>query len=237
MSHRHGIVSALTTSPTLSPLLTTHFPDTSDPLAESEKMLSRFLRWWHRRPGTTHWAAVVAIALLAALLIGTAQRRADNAALAWGQPVSVLQAQGLLTAGKVPGITDVAVVQVPEHLVPQQALIDVSQITPLGRAVPAGSLLTAADLAELTAVSAGRRGVGIAVGDAAPKVMIGSAVELLLFVEVDPYEPVSTEPAQRVRAVVVAVEDNRWLVDISPADVEAVVRAGITGVVVPVLLG
>ncbi len=200
-------------------------------------MLPRILRWWHRRPGTTHWTAVIAIALLAALLVGAAQRRADNAALAWGRPVSVLQAQGLLTAGKVPGLADVAVVQVPEHLVPEQALIDVSQITPLGRAVPNGSLLTAADLAELTAVSLGRRGVAIAVAAGVPLVPIGSAVELLLFVEVDPYEPVSTGPAQRVRAVVIAVEEDRWLVDVSAADVEAVVRAGITGVVVPMLLG
>ncbi len=199
-------------------------------------MLAQFLRWWHRRPGATHWAVVGAIALLAALLVGSAQRRADSAALAWGQPVSVLQSLRLLTPGTLPDALDVAVVAVPEHLVPQQALSDMSQLAPLVRSVPAGALLTAADLAELTAVPAGRRGVAIPVSESAPNASPGAQVELLLFAEVDPYGPVNDVPPQRVRAVVIAVQDDRWVVDVAPDDAEAVARAGIFGVVVPLLL-
>ena len=171
------------------------------------------------------------------LLVGTAQRRADNAALAWGQPVSVLQTQRQLTAGAVPGINDVVAVAVPEHLVPQHALSDMTQLAPLGRAVPAGSLLTETDLAELAVVAPGRRGVAIAVSESAPVVKTGARVELLLFAEVDPYGPTDVGPVQRVLAVVVATEDDRWVVDVPPSDVEAVARAEIFGVVVPVLLG
>ncbi|HCB34771.1 MAG TPA: hypothetical protein DEP69_06435 [Acidimicrobiaceae bacterium] len=177
------------------------------------------------------------IALMAALLVGSAQRSADSAALAWGESVPVLQAQRLLPAGALPGDLDVAVVDVPAPLAPKDALSDPAQLDALVRAVPAGALLNAADLAELTPVAPGRRAVGIAVADYAPAAMPGTPVELILFADVDPYAPAAAPPPSRVRAVVVSADERKWVVDVAPADVDAVARAATSGVIIPVLLG
>lgn len=195
----------------------------------------RILRWWHRRPGATHWAVVVGIALLAALFVGTARSSAESAIAAWGEPAYVLQARRLLASGELPSTTDVELVPVPEHLIPEQVLTTLEQLRPLGRAVPRGSILTAGDLSELTAVPLGRVGIGISVNNAAPTVGSGTQVELLLFSAVDPYEPISTEPVRRVLGVVLSTDEKDWLVGVSPLDAEAVARTTIDGVIVPLL--
>ena len=177
-----------------------------------------------------------AIALVAALLVVAAQRGASQAAAQWGTQVWVLQAQRDLEPGRAPAEADVAAVAVPSHLVPTGALVDASQLGALTRTVPSGALLAGADLANRTIVGPGRRGVGIPVEAHTPQVEPGTAVELLLFGELDPFEPVVAAPG-RVPATVISTHADGWVVDVSPVDAVAVAQTALTGQVVPVLTG
>ncbi|WP_419947253.1 hypothetical protein [Candidatus Poriferisodalis sp.] len=198
--------------------------------------LSQLGELWHRRPNLVHWTAVGAVALVALVLVAGTQGRARSAATAWGTPVRVLAASSPLAIGtSVDGNVDL--VEVPAHLVPAGALTSTLDVGKVTRTVPRGGLLTELDVDPTSGVSGGRRGVGIGVSPHAPEVRPGTAVELLLFADIDPFQPADTSVgAERVRAHVLASAADRWFVEIDPADLESVARASATGVIVPVVL-
>ena len=84
--------------------------------------------------------------------------------------------------------------------------------------VPAGALTSAFGLGELTRA-------------------VGTPVELMLFADIDPFDPAASDTdAARVPAFVLAASRDRWLVEIEPIHLDSVARASATGVVVPVVL-
>lgn len=196
--------------------------------------LSKLSRWIQRRPTAAHWLVVAAIAAVAALGVAGAHRSANEAAAAWGEPVTVLVAQTSLAAGLMPNASQVAAVAAPSHLVPAGALTDHAQMSHLARLVPRGSVLTQADLTPPIAVPAGLVGVGIAPPATAPVVPAGTPIRLLLFAEIDPYDPTGA-PVSEVAATLLSAEEERWVVGVDGAAVQAVARADVAGRVVPVL--
>ena len=191
---------------------------------------------WRRRPNTVHWAAVGVVALVALLLVAGTAGRARSAAAAWGTSVRVLAAQTSLAMGSSP-TEHVDLVDVPAHLVPAGALTSALGLGELTRAVPQGALLTELDFHPASGVSPGRRGIGISVVPHAPDVKPGTPVELMLFVDVDPFDPAAGDAdAARVPAYVLAASRDRWLVEIEPVHLDSVARASATGVVVPIVL-
>ena len=199
-------------------------------------LLSQLGDLWHRRPNLVHWTAVGVVALVALVLVAGTQGRARSAAAAWGTPVRVLAASSPLATG-TPVDGNVDLVEVPAHLVPAGALsstLDAGEVT---RAVPRGGLLTELDVDPTSGVSPGRRGIGIGVSPHAPEVRPGTAVELMLFADIDPFGPADAgAEAERVVAHVLAWSPERWFVELDPADLESVARASATGVIVPVVL-
>ncbi len=196
--------------------------------------LTKLSRWIQRRPSAAHWLVVAAIAGVAALGVAGAHRSASEAAAAWGEPVTALVAQTSLAAGVLPNATQVAPTAVPSHLVPAGALTDLAQVTHLARLVPRGSVLTQADLTPPIAVPPGLVGVGIAPPPTAPVVPAGTPIRLLLFTEIDPYDPTGAQIVE-VAATLLSAEEERWVVGVSAQAVEAVARAEVAGRVVPVL--
>ncbi|WP_419862689.1 hypothetical protein [Candidatus Poriferisodalis sp.] len=191
---------------------------------------------WRRRPNTAHWAAVGVVALVALLLVAGTAGRARSAAAAWGTSVRVLAAQTSLAVGSSP-TEHVDLVDVPAHLVPAGALTSAFGLGELTRAVPQGALLTELDFHPASGVSPGRRGIGISVVPHAPDVKPGTPVELMLFADVDPFDPAASDAdAARVPAYVLAASRDRWLVEIEPVYLDSVARASATGVVVPIVL-
>jgi len=191
---------------------------------------------WRRRPNTVHWAAVGVVALVALLLVAGTAGRARSAAAAWGTSVRVLAAQTSLAMGSSP-TEHVDLVDVPVHLVPAGALTSALGLGELTRAVPQGALLTEIDFHPASGVSPGRRGIGISVVPHAPDVKPGTPVELMLFADVDPFDPAASDAdAARVPAYVLAASRDRWLVEIEPVHLDSVARASATGVVVPIVL-
>jgi len=191
---------------------------------------------WRRRPNTVHWAAVGVVALVALLLVAGTAGRARSAAAAWGTSVRVLAAQTSLAMGSSP-TEHVDLVDVPVHLVPAGALTSALGLGELTRAVPQGALLTELDFHPASGVSPGRRGIGISVVPHAPDVKPGTPVELMLFADVDPFDPAASDAdAARVPAYVLAASRDRWLVEIEPVHLDSVARASATGVVVPIVL-
>jgi hypothetical protein len=191
---------------------------------------------WRHRPNVVHWVAVGAVALVALLLVAGTAGQARSAAAAWGTSVRVLAAQTPLAVGSSPG-EHVDLVEVPAHLVPAGALTSAFGLGELTRAVPQGALLTELDFHPASGVTPGRRGIGISVVPHAPDVKAGTPVELMLFAEVDPFDPAASHASVvRVPAFVLAASRDRWLVEIEPAHLDAVARASATGVVVPIVL-
>ena len=191
---------------------------------------------WRRRPNVVHWAAVAVVALVALLLVAGSAGRARSAAVAWGTSVRVLAAQTSLAVGSSP-TEHVDLVEVPAHLVPAGALTSAFGLGELSRAVPQGALLTELDFHPASGVSPGRRGIGISVVPHAPDVQPGTPVELMLFADVDPFDPAASHAdAARVPAFVLAASRDRWLVEIEPVHLDSVARASATGVVVPIVL-
>ena len=191
---------------------------------------------WRRRPNAVHWTAVGVVALVALLLVSGMAGRARSAAAAWGTSVRVLAAQTPLAVGSLPE-AHVDLVEVPAHLVPTGALTSAIGLGELTRAVPRGALLTELDFHPASGVSPGRRGVGISVVHHAPDVKPGTPVELMLFADIDPFDPgAGNESVARVPAFVLAASQDRWFVEIEPPHLDAVARASATGVVVPVVL-
>jgi len=198
--------------------------------------ISQLSDMWRRRPNTVHWAAVGAVALVALLLVAGTAGRARSAAAAWGTSVRVLAAQTSLAVGSSP-TEHVDLVDVPAHLVPAGALTSAYGLGELTRAVPQGALLTELDFHPASGVSPGRRGIGISVVPHAPDVKPGTPVELMLFADLDPFDPDAGDAdASRVPAFVLAASRDRWLVEIEPVHLDAVARASATGVVVPVVV-
>jgi len=147
-----------------------------------------------------------------------------------------LAAQTSLAMGSSP-TEHVDLVDVPAHLVPAGALTSALGLGELTRAVPQGALLTELDFHPASGVSPGRRGIGISVVPHAPDVKPGTPVELMLFVDVDPFDPAAGDAdAARVPAYVLAASRDRWLVEIEPVHLDSVARASATGVVVPIVL-
>ncbi len=201
-------------------------------------LISHIAGIWQRRPNIVHWSAIGAVALVAVIVVGGTQGRARSAAAAWGTPVRVLIAQASLGIGVTPAGTQVVAMEVPAHLVPDGALKSSSQLRALARSVPAGGILTMLDVDPAASVSAGRRGIGIDAAQHAPEVAPGTAVELLLYADVDPFAPsVAAAGAVRVPAHVLAASPERWFVEIELEHVDAVARASATGIVVPVVVG
>lgn len=200
-------------------------------------LLSQLGDLWQRRPNLVHWTAVGAVALVALMLVAGTQGRARSAAASWGTPVRVLAANSPLAIGtSVEGNVDL--VEVPAHLVPAGALTSTLDIGDVTRTVPRGGLLTELDVEPASGVAPGRRGIGIGVSAHAPEVRPGTAVELMLFADIDPFNPADASvSADRVRAHVLASAADQWLVEVDPADLESVARASATGVIVPVVLG
>ena len=191
---------------------------------------------WRRRPNAVHWAAVGVVALVALLLVSGSAGRARSAAAAWGTSVRVLAAQTSLAVGTSPE-AHVDLVEVPAHLVPAGALTSAIGLGELTRAVPRGALLTDLDFHPASGVSPGRRGIGVSVVPHAPDVKPGTPVELMLFADIDPFDPAaSNESVARVPAFVLAASQDRWFVEIEPTHLDPVARASATGVVVPVVL-
>ena len=191
---------------------------------------------WNRRPNLVHWTAVGVVALVALVLVAGTQGRARSAAAAWGTPVRVLAASAPLAIG-TPVDGNVDLVDVPAHLVPAGALTSTLGVGEVTRPVPRGGLLTELDVDATSGVSTGRRGIGIGVSRHAPEARPGTAVELMLFADIDPFGPADADAAaERVRANVLASSADRWFVEIDPADLESVARASATGVIVPVVL-
>ena len=198
--------------------------------------LSRLGELTNRRPNLVHWTAVGAVALVALVLVAGTQGRARSAAAAWGTPVRVLAASSPLTIG-TPVEGNVDLVEVPAHLVPAGALTGTLEAGAVTRAVPRGGVLTELDVDPASGVSPERRGIGIGVSPHAPEVRSGTAVELMLFADIDPFGPADPDAGvDRVRAHVLASSADRWFVEIDPADLESVARASATGVIVPVVL-
>ncbi len=198
--------------------------------------LSQLSDLWQRRPNLVHWTAVGVVALIALVLVSGTQGRARSAAAAWGTPVRVLAANSPLAIG-TPVEGNVDLVEVPAHLVPAGALTSTLGIGEVTRAVPRGGVLTGLDVDPASSVSPQRRGIGIGVGPYAPEVQPGTAVELMLFADIDPFQPAEPDiGADRVGAYVLAVSQERWFVEVDPADLESVARASATGVIVPVVL-
>jgi len=198
--------------------------------------ISQLSDMWRRRPNTVHWAAVGVVALVALLLVAGTAGRARSAAAAWGTSVRVLAAQTSLAVGSSP-TEHVDLVDVPAHLVPAGALTSAFGLGELTRAVPQGALLTELDFHPASGVSPGRRGIGISVVPHAPDVKPGTPVELMLFADLDPFDPDTGDAdAARVPAFVLAASRDRWLVEIEPVHLDAVARASATGVVVPVVV-
>lgn len=198
--------------------------------------LSQLGDLWQRRPNLVHWTAVSAVALVALVLVAGTQGRARSAAAAWGTPVRVLAASSPLAIG-TPVDGKVDLVEVPAHLVPAGALTSTLDVGAVSRTVPRGGLLTELDVDPASGVSPKRRGIGIGVPRHAPQVRPGTAVELMLLAEIDPFLP--TGPGvevDRVRAHVLASSEDRWFVEVDPADLESVAQASATGVIVPVVL-
>lgn len=201
-------------------------------------LISQLTETWQRRPNVVHWTAVGIVALIAAVLVTGMVGRARTAAGAWGTSVRVLAAQTPLAMGTTPTGDAVAAVDVPAHLVPAGALASPSEVGELARAVPEGGLLTVLDFNAPASVGAGRRGIGVAVAQSAPDVSPGSAVELLLFADIDPFAPDATgSVAERVPARVLEASPERWFVEVDPLHLDAVARASATGIVVPVIVG
>lgn len=198
--------------------------------------ISQLSDLWRRRPNAVHWAAVGVVALVALLLVAGMAGRARSAAAAWGTSVRVLAAQTSLTVGSSPA-EHVDLIDVPAHLVPAGALTSAFGLGELTRAVPRGALLTELDFSPASGVSPGRRGIGISVVPHAPDVKPGTPVELMLFADVDPFDPAASDAdAARVPAFVLAASRDRWLVEIEPIHLDPVARASATGVVVPIVL-
>ena len=86
---------------------------------------------FHRR--ALDWAVVAALALLTALMVGGAMRRADAARAAWGNGLATVVVIADLPAGHVLGPADVRVEDWPPATRPASAL----------SAAPLGSALTA----------------------------------------------------------------------------------------------
>ena len=199
-------------------------------------LISQLSDLWRRRPNAVHWAAVGAVALVALMLVAGTAGRARSAAAAWGTSVRVLAAQTPLAVGSSPE-EHVDLVEVPTHLVPAGALTSAFGLGELTRAVPRGALLTELDFSPASGVGPGRRGIGISVVPHAPDVNPGTPVELMLFADIDPFDPAaSNTDVARVPAFVLAASRDRWLVEIEPAHLDSVARASATGVVVPVVL-
>lgn len=191
---------------------------------------------WRRRPNAAHWTAVGVVALVALLLVTGMAGRARSAASAWGTSVRVLAAQTSLAVGSSPA-EHVDLVEVPAHLVPAGALTSAIGLGELTRPVPRGALLTELDFSPASGVSSGRRGIGISVVHHAPDVNPGTPVELMLFADIDPFDPATGDAeVARVPAFVLAASRDRWLVEIEPVHLDSVARASATGVVVPVVL-
>ncbi|WP_419916401.1 hypothetical protein [Candidatus Poriferisodalis sp.] len=198
--------------------------------------ISQLSDLWRRRPNLVHWAAVGVVALVALLLVAGAAGRARAAAAAWGTSVRVLAAQTSLAVGSTP-TEHVDLVEVPAHLVPAGALTSAFALGELTRAVPRGALLTELDFHPASGVSPGRRGIGISVVPHAPDVKPGTPVELMLFADIDPFDPdVGDADPARVPAFVLAASRDRWLVEVEPVHLDSVARASATGVVVPVVV-
>ena len=201
-------------------------------------LISHIAGIWQRRPNIMHWAAIGIVALVAVVVVGGTQSRARSAAAAWGTPARVLIAQSLLGIGITPSSTQVVAMEVPAHLVPDGALKSLSQLRELTRSVPSGGILTMLDVDPAASVSVGRRGIGIDAAQHAPEVAPGTAVELLLYADVDPFAPsVATAEAVRVPAHVLAASAERWFVEIELSHVDAVARASATGIIVPLVVG
>ncbi|MCY4518131.1 MAG: hypothetical protein OXB99_12945 [Acidimicrobiaceae bacterium] len=199
-------------------------------------LISQLGDLWRRRPNLVHWSAVGVVALVALMLVAGMAGRARSAAAAWGTSVRVLAAQIPLAVGSSPE-DHVDLVEVPAHLVPAGALTSAIGLGELTRAVPRGGLLTELDFDPASGVSPGRRGIGISVVSHAPDVKPGTEVELMLFADIDPFDPgVGDTSTSRVPAFVLAASRDRWLVEIEPVHIDEVARASATGVVVPIVL-
>ncbi len=191
---------------------------------------------WRRRPNVVHWSAVGVVAFVAFLIVAAMAGQARSAAASWGTSVRVLAAQSALASGSSTQ-DQVDLVEVPAHLVPAGALTSTVGLGELTRSVPRGALLTELDFNPASGVSPGRRGIGISVVPHAPEVRPGTGVELMLFADVDPFDPtVSHETAARVPAIVLTANRDSWLVEVEPDHVEVVARASATGIVVPIVL-
>ncbi|WP_419842012.1 hypothetical protein [Candidatus Poriferisodalis sp.] len=202
----------------------------------SQPFMSQLSDLWRRRPNAVHWTAVGAVAFVALVLVAGATGNARSAAEAWGTSVRVLAAQRPLAIGSS-AQEHVDLIDVPAHLVPAGALTSTVGLGELTRAVPAGAMLSELDFNPASGVSPGRRGIGISVVQHAPDVKPGTPVELMLFADIDPFEPsAGHQSAERVPAHVLEASREGWFVEIEPTHLDAVARASATGVVVPIVL-
>lgn len=195
----------------------------------------RTLRLIRRHP-YAHWFAVLTLAAVTALVVGTVQSRADAAKRAWGTARPVAIATHDLEAGSVLRADDIAIADWPVAITPPGAI----EVAPVGRtlvsAVGRGEAITRGRVAPegvhglAALVPAGWRAVAIAVPTATVPLQRGDAVDLLATAADGSVTGTIAE------AAIVLAADERAVTVALPKDIVArVAGALLTGAVVPAL--
>jgi Flp pilus assembly protein CpaB len=202
------------------------------------------LRLLSRSP-LSYWVAVGALALVTTLAISQLLGRARTEAARYGSPRSVLVATRDLTAGDQVKEGEVEVRSLPSALVPPDAVGDPSQAQ--GRVVVApvftGQAIVRRQLAPwgLTGAAAllpaGKRGISVAAGPAAARLVKGDTVDVLATFDPATPEGAGKEPTFPVAtaASVIDVGGEAVTIAVDPEEAKRVAFAVAHGAVTVVL--
>jgi len=197
------------------------------------------------RSQLTYWVAVGALALVTTLAISQLLGRARTEAARYGSPRSVLVATRDLTAGDQVKGSEVEVRSLPSALVPPDAVGDPSQAQ--GRVVVApvftGQAIVRRQLAPwgLTGAAAllpaGKRGISVAAGPAAARLVKGDTVDVLATFDPATPEGAGKEPTfpVAVAASVIDVGGEAVTIAVDPEEAKRVAFAVAHGAVTVVL--
>jgi hypothetical protein len=191
---------------------------------------------WRRRSDRVHWLSVALLAVVSALLVWSADRRAGTAAAAWGDTVVVVRATASIEPGAPVDSSAVAEVAVPRTLVPDTALARLPEQARASRRVAGGAILTRLDIASPTGPRSGARALLIDVHPDHPLPEAGVRLELVVGTAVDPYAA-AVPITELVPATLLEARPGSWLVEIEQGHASAVAVATITGTVIPLIAG
>ncbi|GEM_PF-1477607 len=195
-------------------------------------------RWLRDRSERLHWLVVIGLAALAVAIVLGAESRANAAAERWGERAPAVQATASLSPVAPVRDSDVALVEVPLHLLPDGALSAGDDLAALGaptQPIPAGTLLTTFHFERAVDVRSDRRAVPIPAPFVGILPPVGDPIELIVSPVVDPYAPEATSPLVVAARLLEVTEDN-WLVEVAATDAVLLATAATSGTVVPVLL-